>query len=135
MRRKKMFPRLSIFWTTILTFVGVYLFLLIGVPYLSMLITGRDTPLPIPSTLMAIYLALTLIGLLVYLAADGNKLKEFWSPVDAFLSDTKIPRERADYLPAVVRWVVLLAIPLLAGWVMYNRVAPSSTPSAALRTQ
>ncbi|RPI98235.1 MAG: hypothetical protein EHM39_08335, partial [Chloroflexi bacterium] len=135
MRKTGKLNRIPLFWTTLLIFLGVYLFLQLGVPYLSMLMTGQDAPLPIPSTLMAIYLALTVIGLLVYLAADEGRLKEFWSPVNNFLHGPVEARTRAGRLAAAARWALLIAIPLLAGWVMYQSVAPSSNPPTALRTQ
>jgi mono/diheme cytochrome c family protein len=134
MRKRGIFKRLSVFWTTILTFLVVYFLLAVGIPYLSMLLAGRDEPLPVPGTLMAIYLALTAVGLLVYLAFDENRLKEFWAPVQSFLRgpQTAQPARRLD---SALRWAVLAAVPLLAGWVMYSSVAPSSKPPTALRTQ
>ena len=130
-----MLRRLPIFWTIILTFIGVYLFLIYGVPYLSMLIANQDKPLPIPSALMGMYLALTVVGLLVYLATDEARLKEFWSPVDSFLRGRETIQTTADRVFTNLRWAVLAAVPLLAGWVVYTNVAPSSNPPTALRIQ
>jgi mono/diheme cytochrome c family protein len=134
-----MAKRLPVFWTIILTFIGAYLFLWIGVPYISMLITNRDQPLPVPGALMAIYLALIGFGLLVYLAADDARLKEFWEPVEAFFrgpaAGEAAVRSRRDRILSVLRWAVLVAIPLLVGWLVYRSVVPTSNPPAALRTQ
>lgn len=123
-----MIKRLPIFWTTILTFIVVYVFLLYGVPYLSMVITNGNEPLPVPGALMGIYLALTAIGLLVYLAADEARLREFWAPVASFLRGRETVQTRNDRLFSIARWGVLIFVPLLAGWVLYNNLAPSSTP-------
>jgi len=127
--------RLPIFWTVILTFIVIYLLLLLGVPYLSMLIANRDEPLPIPGTLMGIYLALVAVGLLVYLAADDTRLKEFWEPVDSILRGRDSVQTRGDRVFNGLRWVLLAAVPLLIGWVIYRGLAPSVDPPAALRTQ
>ena len=134
-QRSFMPKRLPLFWTTILTFTGIYLFLLYGVPYLSMLIANRDEPLPIPGALMGIYLALIVIGLFVYLAADETRLKEFWLPVDSFLRGREAIQAIGDRIFTIIRWVVLVVVPLLAGWVVYTNVAPSSNPPPALRIQ
>lgn len=130
-----MLRRLPIFWTIILTFIGIYLFLIYGVPYLSMLIANQDAPLPIPGALMGIYLALTVVGLLVYLAADEARLKEFWSPVESFLRGREAIQTRNDRIFSILRWALLAAVPLLAGWVVYTNLAPASNPPTALRIQ
>jgi hypothetical protein len=139
MRKRINLKRIPLFWTIVLTFAGIYLFLFFVVPYLSMLITGRDRPLPVPGTLMAIYLALAAIGLLVYLAADETRMKEFWGPVDTLHAAPAGARRQRGPTRASRAWlagrVLLAAIPLLAGWVMYSNVAPSTNPPSSLRAQ
>ena len=77
--------RISLFWSVVLTVVGLYLLLALLAPTISMLLVGRDEPLPIPSALMTIYMILILIGVAVYLASDDARLDEFLAPVKSFL--------------------------------------------------
>ncbi len=127
--------RLNLFWSVVLTVIVTYLLLQFGVPYASALIAGRSDPLPVPGTLMAIYLALIVIGVLVYLAADEARLKEFWAPIDALLRGRPEVRTRDDRVFNLARLVVLVAVPLGAGWVVYAGTAPSTAPPTALRLQ
>ncbi|MEE8536581.1 MAG: cytochrome c [Acidobacteriota bacterium] len=125
--------RISLFWSVVLTVVGLYLLLALAVPYLSMFITGRDEPLPVPSALMAIYLMLILIGVVVYLAADDARLREFWAPVQSFLRGPEGIETRGDRVLNIARWVVLAALPLLAFGVVYQNSVPSTKAPATLR--
>jgi len=127
--------RLNLFWTVVLTVAGTYLLLQFGVPYASMLIAGRGSPLPVPGALMGIYLALVAVGVLAYLAADDARLREFGSPVQALLRGRAAAQSTADRVFNIGRWVALVAVPLGAGWVIYRSTAPSSTPPTALRIQ
>ena len=129
--------RLPLFWTVVLTVAGTYLLLQLGVPYASMLIAGRSNPLPVPGALMGIYVALILVGVFVYLAADEARLKEFWSPVETLLRgrDAAVVQTLGDRVFNIARWGVLVVVPLGAGWVVYSSAAPSSTPPTALRIQ
>ncbi len=69
--------RISLFWSVVFTVVGLYLLLALLAPTISMLLVGRDDPLPIPSALMTIYMTLILIGVAVYLASDDARLAKF----------------------------------------------------------
>jgi mono/diheme cytochrome c family protein len=125
--------RVPLFWVVVLTLVAVNLLLQFGVPYLSMVITNREEPLPVPGALMAIYQALTWIGVLVYLAADEQRLRAVWTPIRAFVRGPErmlTPRDRAF---GYGRWLVFAALPLLAGWTVYSSTRPSSVPPASLR--
>ncbi|MCI0398756.1 MAG: cytochrome c [Chloroflexi bacterium] len=127
--------RLPLFWTVILTILGAYLFLRLVVPYASMLIAGQDNPLPVPGALMGIYLALIVAGVFVYLAADEARWRDFGAPVEALLRGRETIQTTNDRILHIGRLVILAAVPLLAGWIVYSNTAPSSTPPAALRIQ
>ncbi len=127
--------RLNLFWTVILTLLGTYLLLQFGVPVASMLIAGRSGPLPVPGALMAIYLLLIVIGVLVYLAADEARLKEFWAPIQSVLRGRDAAQTTGDRLFNLARLAVLVAVPLGAGWIVYSSTAPSTSPPTALRLQ
>ncbi len=125
--------RISLFWTVVLTLVGLYLLLALAAPYLFMLLADRDEPLPIPSALMTIYLMLILIGVGVYLAADDARLREFWAPVETFLRGPAAIQTTGDRVLNISRWVVLAALPLLASGVVYQNSVTSTVAPATLR--
>jgi len=127
--------RLNLFWSVVLTIVGTYLFLQFVVPYASMWLAGRNNPLPVPGALMAMYLLLIVIGVLVYLAADEARLKEFWAPIEALLRGRDKVETTGDRLFNLMRLAVLVAVPLGAGWAVYSGTAPSTTPPTSLRLQ
>lgn len=122
-------PRLSLFWGVCLTFLVVYLLLHYAVPYVSMRITGKPYPLPVPSALMAIYLILLLVGLGVYVTISEQQLREFLSPPMALLRGGQTGLSRA------VRPVVLVTFPLLVGGVVYVQMAPKVQSPLGLRIQ
>ena len=130
-----MFKRISLFWKVILVLVGSYLLLRFAVPVISMWITGASVPLPVPVALMIIYMALVLTGIVVFLAADEERLMEFWEPIESLLRGREDVRPRDDRLYNVGRWIVLIAVPLAAGWVVYSSTAPSTAAPPALRIQ
>ena len=125
--------RISLFWSVVLTVIGLYLLLVLAVPYLSMILTDRDEPLPVPSALMIIYLMLILVGVGVYLAADDARLREFWAPVQSFLGGPEAIETTGDRVLNIARWVVLAALPILAFGAVYQSSVPSTEAPATLR--
>src|SRR3990172_6795002 len=93
-----------------------------------MWLAGRDRPLPGPGTPMAMYLLLIVIGVLVYLAADEARLKEFWTPIEALLRGRDKVETTGDRLFNLMRLAVLVAVPLGAGWAGDSCTAPSTAP-------
>ena len=100
-----------------------------------MWITGGNVPLPVPVALVIIYMALVLVGIVVYLAADEERLMEFWEPIESLLRGREDVQTRDNRLYNVARWIVLIAVPLAAGWVVYSSTAPSSAAPPSLRIQ
>lgn len=125
--------KVSLFWWVLLTVIGVNLLLQFVVPYLSMVITNRTEPLPVPGALKVIYQALTAIGVLAYLAADERRLEAFWQPLRSFIRGPDVVRTPLDRAMAVGRWAVLGALPLLAGWIVYSGSLPATAAPTSLR--
>jgi len=71
---------------------------------------------PVPASVVTIYMVLTALAILVFVAADERRFASFTAPLAAVF-DGRAPR--------IVRWLVLAAIPLGAAWATYARVAPS----------
>ncbi len=114
------------FWLVILTFLIVYGLVKWGIPAASRSITTLPFPLPVPGALMFIYMTLTLTALFLLVTFSDEHMAEFLSPVKKFLRGGygKIPRA-----------IGLLAVPLLAGWQMYEITVPKVEMPSSLRIQ
>ncbi len=119
-------PRINRFWTIVLTLVAVYGLIKWGVPAASRSITSLPFPLPVPGTLMFMYMGLTLMALFLMVTFSDEYLREFLGPVRKFL--------RGDYGKAP-RAAVLVLTPLLAGWQVYDATAPTAELPPSLRIQ
>ena len=84
---------------------------------------------PLPFSLILMYMSLTLIGLLIYVSVYEDVLREFVEPLAEFLKGDQI--KGAPWRMA--RWSMLILIPLLLGFLVYQRVSPRYEPPLALR--
>ncbi len=71
---------------------------------------------PVPASVITMYMVLSAIAVLVFVAADERRFASFSAPLAAVF-DGRAPR--------LVRLLVLAAIPLAAAWLSYARVASS----------
>jgi mono/diheme cytochrome c family protein len=84
---------------------------------------------PLPFSLVLMYMTLTVIGALVYVSIYDDTWRDFSMPIIDFFrgSDT------AGALWKAARSVVLVFIPLLVGYGVYQKVMPSLDPPAEQR--
>jgi hypothetical protein len=85
---------------SIILVVGLYVFL----KFLLPLFTA-----PLPSSLIVLYLALALAGILIFATLSGESTEAFWGPIFRFLSG-----EGQDGTMKLARLAVLVLFPLLA---------------------
>ncbi len=104
----------------VLLTVGIYLFLKFVLPLFTA---------PLPSSLIFLYIALTLTGIVIFATLSGASTKAFFGPLFGFLSG-----EGQDGVMKVARVLVLVVFPLLVGWQTYSSTAPSDQPPAENRT-
>ncbi|MBI5899865.1 MAG: cytochrome c [Rhodocyclales bacterium] len=71
---------------------------------------------PMPASVLMIYMTLTTIGILVFVAANEERFQAFLAPLKAVF---------AGRAPKAAQIAVLAGIPLLAGWGAWLRTAPS----------
>ena len=118
--------RIGVFWSVVLTFAIVFALVKWGIPAVSREVTTLPFPLPVPGTLMFIYMVLTAIALFLIVTFSDEYLENFMRPVRKFLSGGygKIPRA-----------LVLTALPLLAAWQTYDMTVPAVELPLALRIQ
>jgi mono/diheme cytochrome c family protein len=114
------------FWTIILTLLVVYAALKWGVPAVSREITGLPFPMPVPGTLMVFFMVLTVVALFLFVTFSDENMEEFLAPVRRFLRGEfgKIPRA-----------VVLVAIPAVLAWQVYEGTVPKAELPVSLRIQ
>lgn len=119
-------PRLGTFWTAALTLVIIYGLVKWGIPAASREITALPFPLPVPGTLMFFYMTLTLIALFLMITFSDEGMNDFMRPVKKML--------RGGYTKAL-RTVILVAVPTLAGWQVYEATVPKAEAPVSLRIQ
>ena len=118
--------RIGAFWSVVVTLGVVYTAVKWGIPAVSRQITTLPFPLPVPGTLIFIYMTLTAIALFLLVTFSDEGFDEFMQPVKKFL--------RGGY-GKTPRLCVLIAVPLLAGWQAYGIAAPKVEVPVSLRIQ
>lgn len=118
--------RINRFWTTVAALVAIYAIVKWGIPAASRQLTGMPFPLPVPGALVFIYMTLAVVALAILVTFSDAYLDEFVLPVKRFL--------RGDY-GRHLRTAVLVAVPLLVGWQVWEITAPEVAVPAALRIQ
>ena len=103
--------KISRFWSIVLTFLAVYGLIKWGIPALSRYITTLPFPLPVPGTLMFMYMMLTAVALFLLVTFSDEFLQEFMRPVKKFLS--------GGY-GKLLRLFGLTLAPVLAAWQIYD---------------
>lgn len=103
-----------------------FLFFQFGIPALSLLLTGIAAPVP-SHQLWTIYMpALTLV-LLLFVSSNEASWQEFKAPLRTLIVESE------QRQVVVLRTVILIAIPLLAGLLTFLRAQPGVTARAELR--
>ena len=118
--------KIDSFWSVVLTLAAVYAFVKWGIPAASRQITSLPFPLSVPGTLMFIYMALTVVALFLLVTFSQDTLDEFLRPIRKLL--------RAEYGKGPRR-AVLVLVPLLLGWQVYDMTMPRAELPPALRIQ
>ncbi len=118
--------RISRFWTVVVTLGIIYSFIKWAIPAISREITTLPFPLPVPGTLVLFYMVLVLLALFMFVSFSDEYLEEFLSPVNKLL--------RGEYTK-VLRVLVLVAVPVIVGWQVYEVTVPKVEAPVALRIQ
>jgi len=118
--------RIGSFLSVVLTLAVVYALVKWGIPAVSREVTTLPFPLPVPGTLMFIYMVLTIVALFLFVTFSEEGLSDFLRPVKKFLRGGygKIPRA-----------IILLAVPAVIGWQVYEITVPKVEVPSSLRIQ
>jgi mono/diheme cytochrome c family protein len=112
--------------TVLLTIAAVYGLIKWAIPAASRSITALPFPLPVPGTLVFFYMVLTLVAMFMLVTFSDRNIDEFMGPIWRFM--------RGDY-GKTPRLAVLVAIPLLVGWQVYDAKLPKVELPSSLRIQ
>lgn len=105
-------PRLSAFWQVV------------AVIALAWVLFANAFPPFMPRSMMITYLIIVSVGVLLYTSSDDRRWSEFKSPIAATLRDDA---------RAPLRWALLVLLPLVPGYVVYDAIKPSRDKPLELR--
>ncbi len=125
--------RLSLFWSTVIAVACTYLLLEYALPFLTMLATGSDRWMPVPRTLMAMFMILAVVGAAVYVSTSDEKLREFERPILGFFRGD--PERRWPGWARLLRNASLIGMPVFLGALIYTQTQPTVASPTALRIQ
>ncbi len=108
----------------LITLVVVFCIFQFLAPWVSAKIVGKVKPLPLPASLMFIYMALTCVALLIFVTTNKSRIDDFKRPIVNFLKGE-----------GGLRMGVLAVVPLLIGGFAYQRMAPRVAPPVMIRVQ
>ncbi len=111
------------FWQTALIVVLAWLLFKFGIATLPPLLGMQSAPTP--SSVVLQYMAVIVVGMLLYVSSDENRWRVFKQPIRSVM---------VDHDKRILRIILLVAIPLLAGFVAYDRVRPTVEAPPPLRS-
>jgi hypothetical protein len=106
--------------------VAAYVVYQNGLPLVARLVPGIGRQVPTTWGIVQLYMLITVMGILMYASADREGWQEITDSARRLLTDDAPTIRR-------IRWVVLVAIPLLAAGWAYSRAMPSLEPPLELR--
>ena len=121
--------RISLFWYSVITLAIVIFIIKLIIPNVSMWITGKPQPLPVPATLAMMYIVVTCLGLFVFITTSDENIQEFLQPIINFL------RGGQTGILGMARLGLLILIPLGVGALTYTQTAPSTVSATGIRIQ
>lgn len=111
------------FWQAILVLVVAYLLVVYGIPYLPPLIGVASAP--VPKSVVLQYMLTILAGVLIWVSDSEERWAEFRQPIQS----TMVDEDRR-----VLRWALLVAIPLFVGFVTFRQVRETVAAPPSLRS-
>ncbi len=103
--------------------VLAYLFFEFGIPYIPPLIGIESAP--VPTSVVFQYMLTVLIAVLLWVSDNEERWREFKKPIHR----TMVSPERR-----ILRIALLIIIPVLVGFITFDRVRPSVAAPAGLRS-
>jgi mono/diheme cytochrome c family protein len=111
------------FWQAALVLLLCYLFFKFGIVYLPPLVGIPSAP--VPQSVLLQYMLTALVGVLVYASADEGRWRTFREPLHAVLVDGD---------KRWLRTALLVAIPVLVGFLAFEQTRPRVSAPIQLRS-
>jgi mono/diheme cytochrome c family protein len=111
------------FWQFALIIILAWLLFKFGIPYLPPLLGMRSAPTP--NSVVLQFMAVVVVGMLLYVSSDERRWTVFKQPIQSVM---------VDHDKRILRIILLIAIPLLAGFVAFDRVRPTVEAPPPLRS-
>jgi mono/diheme cytochrome c family protein len=111
------------FWQAVLVLALAWVLFEFGIGWIPPLLGIRSAPAP--SSVVLQFFVTVFVGILLYVSADEQRWRLFKQPIRAAMVD---PDKK------VVRSILLVAIPLLVGFVAFDRVRPRVQAPPSLRS-
>ena len=111
------------FWQAVLLLVGAYLLFKWGVALIPPLLGIESAP--VPGSVLLQYMLIALVGVLLYVSDNEARWRQFKGPITATLVD----RDK--------RWLrgtLLVALPVLVGFVAFDQTRPKVSAPVQLRS-
>ena len=111
------------FWQAVVFVVIAWILFEFGIAWIPPLVGMRSAPAP--SSVVFQYMATVLVGILLYVSADEKRWSDFKAPIVALMVS---PETR------MLRRAMLVLVPILVGWITFDRVRPSLAAPPSLRS-
>lgn len=111
------------FWQAVMVLVVAWLLFEFGIAYLPPLL-GVDSA-PVPGSVMLQYMLTVLVGVLIWVSDSEERWERFKEPIH----ETMIRDDRR-----ILRIALMVAIPLLVGWVTFEQVRQTVAAPPSLRS-
>lgn len=111
------------FWQAVVVLVASYLLFKYGIAYLPPLLGFPSAP--VPSSVVLQFMAIALVGVLLYVSADETRWEQSKRPIRAVAVE---PDKK------LARIAMLVALPVLVGFLTYRQVSASVGAPPALRS-
>jgi mono/diheme cytochrome c family protein len=111
------------FWQLVVVVFVAWLLFEFGIAYVPPLLGLRTAPAP--NSVVLQYVVTVLVGMLLYVSADEMRWRTFKQPMHAVMVD---PDKK------LVRMALLVLLPLLVGFIAFDRVRPTVAAPPSLRS-
>ncbi|WP_419948615.1 c-type cytochrome [Candidatus Palauibacter sp.] len=111
------------FWQGAIVIVASYVVFEYVIGYVLPVIGVASAP--VPGSVILQYMLTVLVGIVLYMSADEGRWRSFREPIRA----TMVARDRKT-----LRGVLMVALPVIVGWLAYQNVRPSYAAPATLRS-
>lgn len=111
------------FWQFVAVLALAYVAFEFGIGYVLPALGVHSAP--VPDSVLLQYMLTVLVAMLLYVSADEERWRRFRHPIRRTMAD---PDRKG------LRTVLLVAVPLLVGWIAYRSVSPSFGAPPGLRS-